>query len=61
MIAERVGEILRSVGKYSGVVGTAVQCDPMVAALVWAGVQGIIQVCVYSPTFTDADSMRRSR
>ena len=44
MIAERVGEILRSVGKYSGVVGTAVQCDPMVAALVWAGVQGIIQV-----------------
>ena len=39
-------------GKYSGVVGTAIQCDPTVSALVWAGVQGIIQVCVYHPILT---------
>ena len=52
VIAERLGEIIRSVGKYSGVVGTAVQCDPQVSALVWAGVQGIMQVCIYNHIFT---------
>ena len=41
---ERLGEILRSVEKYSQVVGTIVQRDPQVGALVWAGVQGIMRV-----------------
>ena len=44
VIVERLGEILRSVEKYSQVVGTIVQRDPQVGALVWAGVQGIMRV-----------------
>ena len=47
VIAERLGKILRSVEKYSHIVGTAIQCDPQVGALVWAGVQGIIRVCIF--------------
>ena len=61
IIAERLGEILRTVQKYSGIVGTAVQCDPQVSALVWAGVQGIMQVSIYLfIETTDTDSMGRS-
>ena len=44
IIADRLGEILRSMEKYSNVVGTAIQCDPQVGAIVWAGVQGIMRV-----------------
>ena len=44
IIVERLGEILRSVEKYSGIVGTAIQSNPQVGALVWAGIQGIMQV-----------------
>ena len=44
IIADRLGEILRSIEKYSNVVGTAIQCDPQVSAIVWAGVQAIMRV-----------------
>ena len=47
IIAERLGEILRSMDKYSHVVGTVVQCDPQVSALVWGGVQAIMRVCIH--------------
>ena len=65
IIAERLGEIFRSMDKYSKIVGTAVQCDPHVSAIVWAGVQAIIQVCISFTTviltFTHyTDSMSRS-
>ena len=44
IIVDRLGDILRSMGKYTGIVGTVVQCDPLVGGLVWAGIQGIMQV-----------------
>ena len=44
IIVERLGKILRSVEKYSKIVGSIVQSDPKVAGLVWASIQGIIQV-----------------
>ena len=62
VIAERLGEIIRSMGKYSGAIGTAVQCDPLVGTLVWAGIQGIMQVRICCTTYsklTYTDSMRR--
>ena len=46
VIAERLGKILRSIEKYSTVVGTAIQCDPQVSAIVWAGILGIMRVCI---------------
>ena len=65
MIAERLGKILRIVGKYSHIVGTAIQCDPQVGALVWAGVQGIPSTGLYLLLLIESppiptDSMRRS-
>ena len=44
MIAERLGEILRSIEPYTKVVDTVIQCDPQVSALVWGGIQAIIRV-----------------
>ena len=41
---ERLGEILRSVEKYSSIVDTAIQTNPLVSALVWAGIKGIMLV-----------------
>ena len=46
VIAERLGKILRSIEKYSTVVGAAAQCSPPVSAIVWAGIQGIMRVCI---------------
>ena len=46
IFAERVGEILRSVEPYIKIVDTVAQCDPIVGALVWGGIQAIIQVCI---------------
>ena len=46
VIAERLGKILRSIEKYSTVVGAAAQCGPPVSAIVWAGIQGIMKVSI---------------
>ena len=49
-------------GKYSGALGTAAQCHPLVGASVWAGIQGIMQVRIYYTTYpkpTYTDSVRR--
>ena len=46
VIAERLGKILKSIERYSTVVGAAVQCGPPVSAIVWAGIQGIMRVCI---------------
>ena len=46
IIVERLGKILRSVEKYSKIVDTAIQCNPHVSALVWAGIQGIMRVAL---------------
>ena len=43
-IGERFGKILKCVDKYSKIVDTAIQVNPQVAALVWAGIWGIIRV-----------------
>ena len=43
-IGERFGTILKCVEKYSKIVDTAIQVNPQVAALVWAGIWGILQV-----------------
>ena len=43
-IGERFGKILKCVEKYSKIVDTAIQANPQVAALVWAGIWGIIRV-----------------
>ena len=44
IVVERLGKILKSVEKYSKAVDTAIQSNPQVAALVWAGVWAIIRV-----------------
>ena len=44
-IGERFGKVLKCVEKYSKIVDTAIQVNPQVAALVWAGIWGIIRVC----------------
>ena len=44
IIAERLGKILKTVEPYSKVVDTAIQVNPQVAALVWAGVWAIMRV-----------------
>lgn len=46
IVVERLAKILRYVEKYSKVVDTAVQSQPEVSALVWAGVWGIMRVCI---------------
>ena len=44
MVVERLGEVLKSVDKYSKIVDTAIQSNPQVSALVWAGIWGIMRV-----------------
>ena len=44
IFVERLGEMLRTIEPYTKIVNTVVQCDPMVGALVWGGIQAIIQV-----------------
>lgn len=44
IVVKRLGKILKDVDKYSGVVGTAIQSDPLVSALVWAGILVIMRV-----------------
>ena len=46
-IGERFGKILKCVEKYSKIVDTAIQANPQVAALVWAGIWGMIRVRTY--------------
>lgn len=46
VIVKRLGEIVRSVEKYSPIVGTIVQSDPKIGSLVWASIQAIIRVCI---------------
>ena len=46
-IGEPFGKILKCVESYSKIVQTAIQANPQVAALVWAGIWGIIQVRTY--------------
>ena len=45
IVVEQFGKILKSVEKYSKIVDTAVQSNPQVSALVWAGIQAIMRVC----------------
>ena len=47
VIVEHLGKILKTAERYSKVVDTAIQHQPEVTALVWAGVKAILQVCVY--------------
>ena len=44
IFVERLGEILRSMEPYTKIVDTMIQHDPQVSALVWGGIQAIIQV-----------------
>ena len=46
-IGEHFGKILKCVEKYSKIVDIAIQANPQVAALVWAGIWGMIRVCTY--------------
>ena len=46
IIVERLGMILRRVEKYTKIVGTVIQGNPQMSALVWAGIQAIMQVCI---------------
>ena len=48
IVVERLGKILKSVEKYSKVVDTAIQSNPQVSALVWAGVSAIMRVRIDS-------------
>jgi len=42
---ERLGNILKSVDKYTKIVDTAIQHHPNITSLVWAGARAILQVC----------------
>ena len=44
IVVENLGKILKSVEKYSKIVDMAVQSNPQVSALVWAGVWAIMRV-----------------
>lgn len=44
-VVERIGRILRGVEHYSKVVGVAINHDPIITALVWAGCKLILMVC----------------
>ena len=46
IIAEHLGKILKTAGKYSKAIDAAIQSNPQVSALVWAGVWAIMQVCI---------------
>ena len=46
IVMEHVGKILKIVDSYSKVVDIAVQSNPQVSALVWAGIRAIMQVCI---------------
>ncbi|RPB18132.1 hypothetical protein L211DRAFT_196409 [Terfezia boudieri ATCC MYA-4762] len=46
VVVERLGTILRNVGQYTKVVDTAIQSNPQVSALVWAGVRVIMQIAL---------------
>ncbi|KAF8436093.1 hypothetical protein BGX38DRAFT_100554 [Terfezia claveryi] len=52
IVVERLGKLLKNVEKYSKVVDIAIQANPQVSALVWAGVWGIMRVRI------DAVSLR---
>lgn len=45
IIVERVGKILKTMDLYSKAIDIAIQSNPQVSALVWAGVWVITQVC----------------
>ena len=47
LCGEGFGKILKCVAKYTKVVDTAIQSNPQVSALVWAGIQAIMQVRIY--------------
>ena len=46
IVVEHLGKILKTAEKYSKVVDTAVQSNPQVSALVWAGVWAIMRVFI---------------
>lgn len=45
IIVERLGKILKTMDLYSKTVDTAIQSNPQISALVWAGVWVIMRVC----------------
>ena len=47
IVVERLGHILKGIEKYSKTVDIAMQCNPQVSALVWAGVWAILRVRFY--------------
>ena len=57
MIVEHLAKILKTVAPYSKVVDTAVQSNPQVAALVWAGVWAIMRVCISDHVSTHPETM----
>ncbi|KAF8432508.1 hypothetical protein BGX38DRAFT_1263247 [Terfezia claveryi] len=46
VVVERLGKILKNMEQYTKVVDTAIQSNPQVSALVWAGVRVIMQVAL---------------
>ena len=65
IVIERLGKILKCLEKYTKVVDTAIQANPQVSALVWAGIWAIIRVrifytlsryqgCQCTPNYTDS-------
>ena len=55
IVMERLGKILKIVNNYSKIVDTAVQSNPQVSTLVWAGVRAIMQVRIeyYLPSLIE--------
>ena len=47
IVVESLGKIIKSMEKYSKIVDTAIQTNPQVSALVWAGIWGIMRVRIY--------------
>ena len=47
IVVENLGKILKTAERYSKVVDTAIQHQPEVTALVWAGIKAILQVRMY--------------
>ena len=45
IVVKRLGKILKNVEKYTKVVDIAIQSNPQVSALVWAGIWAILRVC----------------
>ena len=54
IVVERLGKILKIVEKYSKVIDTAIQSDPGVTSLVWAGVWAVMRV----RTLNGVDSLK---